>query len=143
MVLASGSESEVSGSLDPKLVPDSDKIMRLVELHLVGDEAGTVLFVGSVLKVPASLLLLDEAANGLLIGGSNTILDGAPDLQVLGGVTILIFGRTLPRDEKRALGREAELVNVKNGQSENGGTGSGVNDVDTLRRSPAKVAATW
>lgn len=132
VVLASGSESEISDSLDAKLVPDSDEIVSLIELHLVGDEACAVLFVGRVLEVPTSLLLLDEAANGLLISGSNTIFDCAPDLQVFGGVAIVILGRTLPRDDKGTLRREAELVDAGHGESENGGAVGGVNDADGL-----------
>lgn len=143
MVLASGSESKVSDSLHAKLVPDGDEIVRLIKLHLVGDEAGAVFFVGSVLEVPASLLLLDETTEGLLIGSGNTILNCAPNLQVLGGIAVVVLGRTLPRDEEAALGREAKLVDVEDRQCEDGSAGGGINDVDSLGGSPAKIAATW
>lgn len=141
-VLSAGGQGEIGDSLDTQLVPNCDEVVVLEELHFVGDETGAVGFVGSVLQVPVALLLLDELAYRLLGGGINALLHGAPDLEVLCGIAGLVLGRSLPGDEKGAQGREAELVDVGDGQVQSRLAAGGVNHADGLGRCPAKVAAT-
>lgn len=141
MVLDTRSEGEVSGTFDAELVPHGDQIMSLVKLNLVGNKASAVLLVGSVLQVPAALLLLNKLANGQLVGGGNAVLDGAPNLQVLGGISGFIFAGALPGDEESTERGEAKLVDVEDGQAEDLGSSGGVNDRDSVGGSPAKVAA--
>lgn len=113
-----------------------------MELNLVGDKASTVLLVGGVLKVPASLLLLDKATKRLLLAIGNTILDGAPNLQVLGRIAILILSRALPGDEEAAARREANFVDVEDRQGEDELAYRGIDNANGLRRGPAEEAAT-
>jgi hypothetical protein len=56
------------------------------------------------------LLLLNEAAQGPLVLDSDAVLKGAPDLEILGGIAVLILGGPLPSDEEGAAGREADLI---------------------------------
>lgn len=142
MVLAAGGEGKVSSPLDSELVPDLDEVVALVELHLVGDEASAVLLISRVLEIPASLLLLDEAAEGLLVGGRDAFLYDTPDLEVLGRIAVLILGRALPCDDKGATRREAELVDVLDGEGEDLRAGRGVDYGDGLGGGPAEEAAT-
>src|SRR5699024_11735061 len=100
-----------------------------------------VLFVGCVLAVPAPLLLLDEAAERLLVPGRNTLLHRAPDLQVLGGIASFILGGPLPGDDKGAKGREAELIDVGDGEVQDLMAGGGVDNGHRLGRGPAEEAA--
>lgn len=141
MFLARG-QGEVGSALDAQLVPNRDEVMALEELHFVGDEAGAVGFVGGVLQVPAALLLLDELAYRHLGGSIDALLHGAPDLEVLGRVAGLVLGGSLPGDDKGAQGREAELVDVDNGQVEDELAAGGVDHVESLGSGPAKEAAT-
>ena len=80
MVSASGSKSVVRSSLYPEFVPDCHEVMVLKELDLIGDEAGAVLLVGRVLKVPASLLLLNEATERLLLISWDALFHDTPNL---------------------------------------------------------------
>lgn len=141
-MLTARGQGELGDSLDAQLVPNCDEVVALEELHFVGDLTRAVGFVVGVLQVPVALLLLDELAYGLLGGGVNALLDGAPDLEVLGGIAGVVLGRALPGDEKGALGRKAELVDVGNGQVQGRLAAGGVDDADGLGRCPAKVAAT-
>lgn len=128
MVLATGSEGKGGSTLYAKLVPDRDEVMGFIELDLVGDETSTVLLIGSVLEVPTTLLLLDKAANGLLLSGSDAVFDSSPNLEVLGSVTGLILARSLPGDDERAVGRESQFVDVQNGKCKDVGSGRGIDD---------------
>ena len=140
-VVLARSQSKVGGTLDAQLVPNGDEVMALEELHLVGDEAGAVGLIGGVLQVPAALLLLDKLADRHLGGSIDAVLDGAPDLEVLGGVAGLVLGRPLPGDDKGAQGREAELVDVGNGQAQDELAAGGIDDIEGLGGCPAKEAA--
>lgn len=100
VVLASRRKGEISGPFDPQLVPDGDEVVALVELDLIRDQPSTVLLVGRVLEVPAALLLLNKASNGLLVSSGDAVLDCPPDLEVLGGVAGLILGWPLPGNDK-------------------------------------------
>lgn len=48
MLIARG-QGEIGDALDTQLVPNCDEVVVLEELNFVGDEAGAVGFVGSVL----------------------------------------------------------------------------------------------
>jgi hypothetical protein len=113
VVLAARSKSKVGSTLDSKLVPDLDEIVALVELDFVGDETSTVLLIGCVLEVPALLLLLNKAAQRLLVLSSDTILYNTPDLEVLGSISVLVLGGAFPGDDESTSGRETEFVDVE------------------------------
>ena len=110
------------------------QVGRVVELHLVGDEAGGVALVGRVLQGPAAQRLLHKLADGLGVGGP-------PDLQVLGGVASLVLAWALPRAQEGALGREGQLVDVDDGQDGNRAGVGGPDDRHDIRGGPGKVAA--
>lgn len=137
-----GGEGKVRDALDPQLVPDGSKVVTLVKLDFIGDLAGAELFVGRVLKVPASLRLLDVFAEGLLLSSLDALLDGAPHLEVLGGIAVLVLSGALPGDEEGAAGGETELVDVDDGQRQDVLAIGGVDDGDEFGCGPSKVAAT-
>lgn len=141
MVLEPWSQGVARSSFNSKLVPDSDQIVALVELHLVGNESRTVLLIGRILEVPVPLLLLDETSQGPLVLDSDALLEGAPHFEVLGGVAVLILARSLPRDEERTTRGEADLVDIDDGQCQDYLATGGVDDCDGLRRGVAEEAA--
>lgn len=116
MVLAARSKSKVGSTLDSKLVPDLDEIVAFVELNFVGDETSTVLLISCVLEVPALLLLLNKAAQRLLVLSSDTVLYNTPDLEVLGSISVLVLGRAFPGDDESTAGRETEFVDIEDGK---------------------------
>lgn len=142
MVLHARSKGEIGSPFNSELVPHLDEIMALIELDLVGDKTSTVLLVGSVLQIPTILVLLDKAAQGLLVLGSNTILNGAPDLQVLGSIAILVLGRALPSDEEGTAGGEANFIDARDRKGEDELTARGIDDADGLGGCPAEETAT-
>jgi hypothetical protein len=142
MILAARSEGEVGGTLDSELVPDRDEVVALVELDLVCYKTSTVLLISCVLKVPALLLFLNKAAQGLLILTSNALLYNTPDLEVLGGIAILILARALPGNDESATGRETEFVNVEDRERKDLLTSRGINNGDNLRGGPTEVTST-
>lgn len=102
-------QCEVRNTLHAQLVPDSRQVIALVELNFVGHSAGAQPLIRSVLQVPASLRLLDEAAHDrVLISG----LNGTPDLQILDGISVLVLRRALPGDHVGAERGEAQLEHV-------------------------------
>lgn len=118
--------------------------MTLVELDLVGHQTGAKALVGRVLHVPARHRLLHKLPKRLLFG-SVSILDDAPDLEVLGGIAALVLGGTLPGAQIGALGRECQLVDrgqlgqrrqdVADRGIDNGDAGiAGVGEVAAARR---------
>ena len=143
VVLEARGEGVAGSALHAKLIPNRDQIVALVELDLIGDEPGAVLLICRILQVPVTLLLLDEAANGLLLRTGNAVLSGTPDLEVLGGVTVLILAGPLPCDDEAAAGREADFVDIEDGQAHDLTTGGGINDSHILGGSPAKEPAAW
>jgi hypothetical protein len=116
--------------------------VALVKLHLVAHEASAVLLVGCILQIPAALLLLNEAAEGLLVRGRHAVLDGAPNFEVLGGIAILILARALPGNDESATGRETEFVNVEDRERKDLLTSRGINNGDNLRGGPTEVTST-
>lgn len=137
-----GSQGKVGDALDSQLVPDGTEIVTFVELDFVGDLTGTELLVGCVLKVPASLRLLDVLAQGQLVGSGNAIFDSTPDLQVLGRISVLVLGRSLPGDEEGAERGEAELEDIEDGEGKNLLAGGSVDNGNNFGARPGKVTAT-
>jgi hypothetical protein len=118
VVLAARSKSKVGNTLDSELVPDLDEIVTLVKLDFICNETSTVLLISCVLKVPALLLLLNKAAEGLLVLTRDTFLYDTPDLEVLGGISVLILGRSFPGDDESTARRETEFVDVGDGEGQ-------------------------
>ncbi len=90
--------------------------MALVELNLVGHKTGAEAFVGSILQVPARHGLLHELSKRLLLSIVGNVLDDAPDLEVLGGIAVLVLGGALPCAQVSALGRESQIIDGRQGQ---------------------------
>lgn len=91
---------------------DGTQVGRLVEVHLVGDAAGAELLVECVLQVPSGLGLLDELANDVAVA---LVVNGAPDLEVLDSIAVLVLGGSLPGDDVGAERGEAEFEDVRRG----------------------------
>jgi hypothetical protein len=138
--VVAGRQSEVRNALDTELVPYGSEVIALVELNLVGDGASAELLVVRVLQVPASLVLLDKLANNLTFSLSN-LINGAPHLQVLDRIAILVLGRPLPGDDVCAGGREAELVDVIGRQGGDDVAVGSIDNGDVLNGSPSEEAA--
>lgn len=108
-----------------QFIPNRRQVLTLEELHLVGDHTSAQLLISSVLQIPARLRLLDETPhNRMLISTA----DHAPDLQVLHGVSVRIFRRTLPGDQVGSERRESQFEDVIGGNSRNDVPDGGVND---------------
>lgn len=136
-------KGEVRYAFDPQLVPNSLEVVALVELDLVGDETGTEFLVGRVLQVPAALRFLNKLAQRLLGCSVRKILDGTPDLEVLGSVTVLVFGGPFQGGEEGTQRGEAQLVDEgKAGQRGDGGSSGGIDDAHAVIRSESKVTTT-
>ena len=56
-----------------------------------------------------------------------------PDLEIFHSIALLIFGRTLPRDDVGSQGREAELEDVRQGKRGYDVTDRGVNYRNPMR----------
>ena len=119
MVLARR-QSEVSHALHAKLVPWVAQILRLEELHLVGDTARAELLIRRVLQVPASLRLLHILADHCSLGTLRLVWQSLPDLQVLLSVALLVLARELPCNDVGAQRRESKLedVDCRDGRNE-------------------------
>jgi hypothetical protein len=109
-------------------------------LDLVGHRASAVLLIVGVLQVPAGLGLLNKFADNLPFSVCG-LVDGAPHLQVLGRVSVLILGRPLPCDNVCASRRKSELVNVVGGQGGDDVSGGCVHHGHVLDRGEGKEAA--
>ena len=140
LVLA-GREGKVRDTLNAQLVPHGAEVVALVELDLVGDDARAETLILSVLQVPAIGRLLHKLANGLLLSIISDLLDGAPDLEVLGRIAILILGGALPGAQVGAVGGEAEIVDLGDGQRSQDMADGRVDDDDALVSGVGKVAA--
>ena len=138
--VVAGRQSEVRDALDTELVPHGSEVVALVELDLVGDGASAELLVVRVLQVPTSLVLLDKLANNLTFSLSN-LIDGAPHLQVLDRIAILVLGRPLPGDNVCAGRRETELVDVVGRQGGDDVAVGGIDNGHVLNGSPSEEAA--
>ncbi len=97
---------KVRHALDPDLVPNSLQVVTLVDLDFIGDHPRTEGLVIGILQVPPSLVFLDETSKGLLVNSfcQRLLVVYQPHLQVLDGITVLIFRRALPSDDVGALG---------------------------------------
>lgn len=140
LVLA-GREGKVGDALNAQLVPHGTEVVAVVELDLVGDDARAEALILRVLQVPAISRLLDELANGLLLSIIGELLDGAPDLEVLGSIAILILGGALPGAQVGTVGGEAEIVDGRDGQRSQDVADGRVDDDDALVSGVGKVAA--
>lgn len=139
MALTRG-QGEVGEALDTQLIPDSTEIMALEKLYFVRHAAGAKLFVARVLQIPARGRLLYEFSNGFFLGSLGCVVNGAPDLQILRGITILILARTLPGAEESAARRKGNLEYVHNGDGgQDLGTGS-IDDGNGIRSGPSDIA---
>lgn len=116
VVSGPGSKSEIRHALNPQFVPDGLEVVAVVELDLVCDEAGAILFVCCVLQVPAILRLLHKLAERLLSRLISGRLDGAPDLEILGGIASLVLGGSFPSSNEGAPGRKAQLIDGGQGK---------------------------
>lgn len=135
-------QREVSHALDAQLVPDGAQIVRLVELHLVGDGARAKHLVRRVLQVPAILVLLHILADhGAVLVVLGLVGHGPPDLEVLDGIAVVVLGGTLPRDDVCAEGREAQLVDVWGGERGDDVAARGIHHRDVFGRGPRKIPA--
>jgi hypothetical protein len=135
-------DGKVGHALDAQLGPDGRQVVAVVELHLVGDDAGAILLVRRILQVPARLRLLDELSERLLLGALGQVLDGAPDLEVLGGVAVFVLGRAFPRAQICPTGREAELVDGRDRERRQHVADRSVDNDDTIARGVGEVSAT-
>lgn len=140
LVLA-GREGKVGDALNAQLVPYGAEVVAVVELDLVGDDARAEALILRVLQVPAISRLLDELANGLLLSTIGELLNGAPDLEILGGIAILILGGALPGAQVGTVGGEAEFVDGRDGQRSQDVADGRVDDDDALVSGVGKVAA--
>lgn len=113
--ILAGRDGEISDPLNSQLVPDLGEVLALVELDFIGDDARAMTLIGGVLKVPARLRLLDEAAHDYIFIFAGHDL---PNLQILHSITIGILGGTLPGDQIGSKRRETQLEDVLRG---NGG----------------------
>jgi hypothetical protein len=95
MVLA-GRKRKVSHPLDHKLVPDCSKVSTLVELYLIYHRTSAESLIGSVLQIPSGLRFLDKLPDNSLLSLLIARINGFPDLQVLCGVSVIVFDRALP-----------------------------------------------
>jgi hypothetical protein len=133
-VVLSRTDSKVSDTFDTQLVPDLGQIVALVDLDLVGDDAGAELLIESVLQVPACPRFLHEAANRLFLDTFSICLlvDDQPDFEVLGRVTVLVFAGTLPGDDVGAQRGEPKLEDIICGQGGDHCASVGIDDADSV-----------
>lgn len=130
-------------ALNPQLVPDSDEVVTLKELDLVGHKAGAEALISRVLEVPAGLRLLHKLAQRLLHGSFGKILNRAPDLEVLGGIAVLVLGRALVGTQESALGREGQLESSHDfGESSQDVADGGIDNRDAIIGGIGEVATT-
>lgn len=140
VVTLAGRNGKVSNTFDSKLVPDGAKIVAVVELHLVGDNASAELLVRGVLQIPACLGLLNKPPYGLFLGPFGDIFHGSPDLQVLGCIASFVFRRTLPGAQEGSVGRKGDIVDVRNGYRGQNMTNGCIDDADTFARHPGQIS---
>lgn len=96
-VLARRSDGKIGDTFSAQLLPDGAHVVRLVELDLVGNTPGTVFFICSVLQVPSSRVLLHVSSNWHAFAiFANVFIYGLPNLEVLGRISVLVLGRSLP-----------------------------------------------
>lgn len=131
-------DREIRHTLHAQLIPNGRQVVALVELNLIGDDTGAVLFVGRVLQVPASLRLLDEAAHNRML----VSIDHAPNLEILDSVTLFILGRTLPGDQVSTEWRETQLEDILGRKGSDDMSDGGVNDGDPREMIISTAAAT-
>lgn len=112
-----GRYRKLRDTFNSELVPDGAKVSALVELDFVRDHASTIPLIIGVLQVPPCLVLLDELTDNGPVGivSGRNIFNNAPDFEVLDRISYLVFGRSLPRNDESAEGREPELVDIVSG----------------------------
>jgi len=104
-------DGKVGHALGAQFVPDGREVVAIVKLDLIRHHAGAEALVVGVLQVPARCRFLNESAKRLLLGPLVEGFNGAPDLEILSGVSILILGRALPGAQEGASRGETEVVN--------------------------------
>lgn len=141
MVLA-WSEHHIGDSLDTKLVPRVAQIARLEKLHLVCYNARTILLVGRVLQVPATLVLLDVFADDRPRSVIFSFVgQRLPDSEVLHSVSVFVLGWALPCNEICTEGGESELVDVRCRKCGNDVADRGINHRNLFWCCPCEVLA--
>ena len=140
IIALSRSNGKVRYPLSPQFVPNSSQVVTAVKLDLVRHEAGAELFIRGVLKVPASLRLLDELTHRLFVSTVRSVINNAPDLQVFRGIPVLVLGRAFPRAQIRATGREGDFENIGDDEGGENMTGRGIHDADTFIGRPGEEA---
>lgn len=143
VVSGSGRESKVCHALSSQLVPDSLEIIAVVKLYFVGYETGAVSLIGGVLQIPAVLGLLHKLPQRLLGRSFSKVLDGAPDLEILGGIAVFILGRSFPCRKIGTTRGKADLVDIGQGEGGQNIAGGGISNAHAFIRDPSEVAATW
>ena len=143
VLVETGGNGKVGDALDAQSVPWDREIVAVVELNLIGNEAGAELLVGRVLKVPARHLLLDPLAEGLLDVAIAKFLNGAPDLEVLCCISVLILANALPGADVGAARGEGHLVDEGEGHRRQNVADRGVDDYDAVISGVGKVASAW
>lgn len=124
-------ERKVQHPLHAQLIPDSRQVLALEELDLVGDDARAQFLIRRVLQVPAGLRLLDEPAHNRMF--ISIAFDHAPDLEILHGVAVGVFRRTLPGDQVGSERREAQFENIIGRDGRNNVPSGGINDCHTIK----------
>lgn len=141
IIALAGSNGKIRHPLNSQLIPHGGQVVAAIELHFIRDEASTVLFVRGVLKIPASLGLLNEAAYRLLLDTIRDLLGGAPDLQVLGGVPILILRRSLPGAQIGTTRGKGDFEYVGDDEGGEDVADRGINNADAFVRRPSEEPA--
>lgn len=118
-------KSKIRHPLHTQLIPDRRQIVALVELNLVGHDAGTQLLVGRILQVPAGLRLLHVAAHDRMLVAA---LNCAPHLEILHSVSIGVLARPLPGDHVGTERGEAQLEDIVGGDGRDDVTDRGIDD---------------
>ena len=88
--------------------------MALKEVKLVGHDVNAITFIGRILHIETTLRLLNEATKWAFVRGRRGIVECAPNLEILGSITSLIFRGALPGDNEGSMGRKADLVDIGN-----------------------------
>lgn len=134
-------KGKVGDTLHTQLIPNGAQILAFVELDLVGDAARAELFIGRILQVPSRLALLHKLPNHSSLSVlACIVVDGAPDFEVFGSISIFILGWALPRYDECAQWGKAQLVDVLGGQSGDDVARGGIYDVYARGRGPREEA---
>lgn len=124
-------EGKIRHPLHTQLIPNGGQVFALVELNLVGYDAGTQLLVGGILQIPARLRLLDEFAHNRRLFSS---LNCAPHLKVLRSIAVLVLARPLPGDHIGSERGEAQLEDVLSDDGRDDVAGGGVDNDNPTRK---------